>query len=103
MPPERSGVASALLNASREVAGLLGVTVIGAVLRSRQSAELRAGTHPAAAFIDGYHAGLILTIALTLAGVVVSYLALRRYATRPAAQDELATTPETPVPAGDSA
>ena len=106
MPPERSGVASALLNASREVAGLLGVTVIGAVLRSRQSAELRAGTSPAAAFVDGYHAGLMLTIALTLAGVVVSYLALRRYATRPVAQEELATasgTLETPIPAGDSA
>lgn len=34
-PPERSGIASALLNASREVAGLLAITVIGAVLRSR--------------------------------------------------------------------
>ena len=33
-PAEQAGVASALLNASREVAGLLGVTVIGAVLRS---------------------------------------------------------------------
>jgi hypothetical protein len=76
------------------------------VLRSRQSAELRAGTSPAAAFVDGYHAGLMLTIALTLAGVVVSYLALRRYATRPVAQEELATasgTLETPIPAGDSA
>jgi len=36
MPPERSGIASALLNASREVAGLLGITIIGAVLRSQQ-------------------------------------------------------------------
>lgn len=36
MPPERSGVASAVLNASRELAGLLGITVIGAVLRSRE-------------------------------------------------------------------
>ena len=103
MPPARSGVASALLNASREVAGLLGVTVIGAVLRSRQGAELRTGTDPAAAFIDGYHAGLILTIALTLAGVVVSYLALRRYATQPAAPEELTAVPDTPVPAGPGA
>ncbi len=104
MPPERSGVASALLNASREVAGLLGITVIGAVLRSREGSALRSGVHPVPAFIDGYHAGLIVTIALTLAGVVVSYLALRRYATeRPAAPEELAAAPETPVPAGDSA
>src|SRR5690348_3894786 len=43
MPPHRSGVASALLNSAREVAGLRGITVIGAVLRSRPCAR-RAGT-----------------------------------------------------------
>ena len=78
MPPERSGVASALLNASREVAGLLGITIIGAVLRSRQGSAIRAGAHPAVAYLDGYHAGLMVTVALIAAGAVVSYLALRR-------------------------
>jgi EmrB/QacA subfamily drug resistance transporter len=78
MPAERSGVASALLNASREVAGLLGITIIGAVLRSRQGAALQHGAHPAAAYLDGYHAGLIVTVALIAAGAVVSYLALGR-------------------------
>jgi len=77
MPADRSGVASALLNASREVAGLLGITIIGAVLRSRQGAALHHGAHPAAAYLDGYHAGLIVTVALIAAGAVVSYLALR--------------------------
>ena len=78
MPAQRSGVASALLNASREVAGLLGITVIGAVLRSRQGSALHSGAQPGAAFLDGYHAGLIVTVALIAAGAVVSYLALRR-------------------------
>src|ERR1700689_3947309 len=63
-PSARAGVASALLNASREVAGLLGITVIGAVLRTRASAALRAGTGPVQAFVDGYHTGLLVTIAL---------------------------------------
>ncbi len=80
MPAERSGIASALLNASREVAGLLGITVIGAVLRTRQGAALRDGVHAAPAYIDGFHAGLFVTIGLALAGVLVSYLALRRFA-----------------------
>ncbi len=84
MPPERSGVASALLNASREVAGLLGITIIGAVLRSRQGAALRGGAHPAAAYLDGYHSGLIVTVALIAVGAVVSYLALRRLPRQPA-------------------
>jgi predicted MFS family arabinose efflux permease len=42
MPRERSGIASALLNNSRELAGLLGVTVIGAVLSSREGAAVGA-------------------------------------------------------------
>jgi Na+-transporting NADH:ubiquinone oxidoreductase subunit NqrD len=71
-------MASALLNNSREVAGLLGITVIGAVLRSRQGAALSQGARPTDAFLDGYHAGLALTIVLVAAGVVISYVALRR-------------------------
>ncbi len=76
-PVAQAGVASALLNASREVAGLLGVTVIGAVLRSSEGSALRSGVNPAQAFIDGYHAGLWLTIGLLTAGVVLSYRSLR--------------------------
>ena len=76
-PPERSGVASALLNASREVAGLLGITVIGAILRSRQGDALRHGAAPGPAFLNGYHAGLLVTVALLAVGAVISYLTLR--------------------------
>ena len=78
MPAERSGMASALLNASREVAGLLGITIIGAVLRSRESSALHHGASHAAAFLDGYHTGLLLTVALVAVGAIVSYAALRR-------------------------
>jgi EmrB/QacA subfamily drug resistance transporter len=85
MPAERSGVASALLNASREVAGLLGITVIGAVLRSRQGTALQHGAHPAVAYLDGYHAGLLVTVALIAAGAVVSYVALRQISRQAAA------------------
>jgi EmrB/QacA subfamily drug resistance transporter len=76
-PAARAGVASALLNASREVAGLLGITVIGAVLRTRQSGALRDGVRAVPAFVDGYHAGLYVTIALLALGVIVSYATLR--------------------------
>jgi EmrB/QacA subfamily drug resistance transporter len=87
IPQARAGVASALLNASREVAGLLGITVIGAVLRSRQAAALRAGASPVHAFLDGYHTGLLVTIALLAAGVAVSYLTLRPRTATPAVPD----------------
>ena len=96
VPAARAGIASALLNASREVAGLLGITVIGAVLRTRQGAALRSGADPVHAFVDGYHLGLVVTIALLAAGVVVSYVTLRPRAAqpRPAAARERATARE---------
>jgi EmrB/QacA subfamily drug resistance transporter len=78
LPPSRSGVGSALLNASREVAGLLGITVIGAILWSRRGLALSRGVNPATAYLDGYHAGLAVTIALVAAGAAVSFIALRR-------------------------
>ena len=93
-PQARAGIASALLNASREVAGLLGITVIGAVLRTRQSAALRAGAGPVHAFVDGYHLGLIVTIVLLAAGVLVSYLTLRPRAAGPAPADQITTVGE---------
>src|SRR5215469_16628996 len=87
MPAERSGVASALMNASREVAGLLGITIIGAVLRSAQGSALRAGQDAASAYLHGYHSGLILTVALVAAGAVLSFFALQRLP-QPAEADE---------------
>ncbi len=77
MPPERAGIASALMNASREVAGLLGITVIGAVLRSQQGAASRHGATAPVAFLDGYHDGLLVTVGLLAFGAIVGYLALR--------------------------
>jgi EmrB/QacA subfamily drug resistance transporter len=76
-PAHQAGIASALLNASREVAGLLGVTVIGAVLRTVQASSLRGGAKPVTAFLDGYHVGLWVTIGVLAAGVVLSYVTLR--------------------------
>ncbi len=98
MPAERSGMASALLNNSREVAGLLGITVIGAVLRSRQGVALSHGAPPANAFLDGYHAGLAVTIVLVAAGVVISYLALRRLPAPAASPALVPGTPGAPRP-----
>jgi EmrB/QacA subfamily drug resistance transporter len=103
MPRERSGIASALLNASRELAGLLGITVIGAVLRSRQGTALHQGATPARAFLDGYHDGLLVTVVLLVVGSVVGYVALRDSSADHARPDLDATVAEELAPAAESA
>jgi MFS family permease len=77
MPAGQAGVASGVFNASRELAGLLGITVIGAVLTSRQGSALAGGSSPADAYLDGYRWGLILAAVLVLAGAAAAYVSLR--------------------------
>jgi EmrB/QacA subfamily drug resistance transporter len=97
MPTSQAGVASAVFNASRELAGLLGITVIGAVLTSRQGHALAAGHSPVDAYLTGYRAGLVLAAVLVIAGGAVAYAALRRAHVDDAEQE---TTQEDLVLAG---
>src|SRR6266545_315151 len=85
LPPERAGVASGILNAAREVSALLGVTVIGAVLTTRQATALSHGATPTRAFLAGYTTGLLAAAVLVLAGAVLTLRVLdqRRVASRP--------------------
>jgi hypothetical protein len=77
MPRAEAGVASGIFNASREVSGLLGITVVGAVLTARQSSLLTAGDSPLDAFLGGYQAGLLLAAGLVTLGAVAAYVGLR--------------------------
>ncbi len=77
MPTEQSGVGSAVFNASRELSGLLGITVIGVILLARQSALERSGVDPVAAFLGGYRVGLVFAAVLVVAGGLVAWFALR--------------------------
>ncbi len=77
LPPGRAGAASAIMNAAREVSGLLGVTIVGAILTSRQAAVERGGATPAHAFLSGYQFALLIAAAIVFAGVPISLYALR--------------------------
>jgi EmrB/QacA subfamily drug resistance transporter len=86
MPTEKAGVASGIFNAGREVAGLLGITVIGAILTSRQGGALRTGSAPVDAFLSGYRSGLLVAAALVAVGGIAAFLALRGTARQEAAE-----------------
>ena len=88
MPLSSAGVASGIFNASREVAGLLGITVIGAILTSRQSHLLSVGATPVDAFLGGYRWGLLVAAALVVAGGVAAFVGLRQRADATVPEDE---------------
>ncbi|MEV6643089.1 MFS transporter [Amycolatopsis sp. NPDC051371] len=73
----RSGTASGLLTASRELSSALGVALIGAVLTSVRAMRLDAGASPGTALAAGYTAGLLAAAGLTLAGALLAVRALR--------------------------
>ncbi len=89
MPRSEAGVASGIFNASREVAGLLGITVIGAILTARQSHQLRVGHTPVDAFLSGYQIGLLIAAGLVALGGVAAFVGLRPAATATLIQPEL--------------
>jgi MFS family permease len=77
MPADRAGVASGIFNASREISGLLGITVIGAILSAREHTSLRAGHSATTAFLTGYRTGLVVAAVLVGAGGVAAWVSLR--------------------------
>ncbi|MEU6720132.1 hypothetical protein ABZ897_52480 [Nonomuraea sp. NPDC046802] len=89
MPKDRSGVASGMLNVSREVFGLLGITILGAILSSRQSGSDRP---PLLAFLDAYQFTLVIAAVVVLAGIPVALYALR---TNRPARPQATAIPET--------
>lgn len=77
LPEDRAGVASGIFNASREVAGLLGITVIGVILTARLHALSHAGGAPGAAFLGGFRLAVVIAGALVAAGGLAAWRSLR--------------------------
>ncbi|MFC7527620.1 MFS transporter [Actinoplanes sp. GCM10030250] len=85
LPPGRAGIASGMLNVSREVFGLLGVTVLGAILTNRSNAASGTEMHR---FLEGYQSSLVVAAVLVAVGVPVSLYMLRRVRAAEPADEE---------------
>jgi len=75
LPPARAGIASGMLNVSREVFGLLGITILGALLTNREHAATGTALHR---YLDGYQFALVVAAVLIAAGAPIALVALRR-------------------------
>lgn len=78
VPESRTGMASGIVSAAREISGVFGVVLVGVVLTRRERAGLADGLSPHAAFLDGYDTGLRLAAGLVLAGALVTLATLGR-------------------------
>jgi EmrB/QacA subfamily drug resistance transporter len=74
LPAGRTGIASGMLNVSREVFGLLGITILGAILTNRSNAATGTELHR---YLAGYQFSLVVAACLVAVGVPVSLYALR--------------------------
>jgi EmrB/QacA subfamily drug resistance transporter len=75
--PDRHGVASALLNVSRQLGGALGLAVISAVVASSTARSAAAGHSVPTALTAGFHAGFTLSAALVAVTIVIAAALLR--------------------------
>lgn len=82
VPAAKAGVSSGVLNTSRELAGSLGIAVMGAILAAREGSALDHGASPSAAFVSGYSHALTIGAAVMVAGALVAAVALPKR-TRP--------------------
>jgi EmrB/QacA subfamily drug resistance transporter len=71
-----AGVASGVLNAAREMASLLGVSVVSAIVAVRRELELRQGHTPLDAYASGYRLGLMIAAGFVLTGAFAATFSL---------------------------
>ena len=79
VPPDRAGLAAALINASTFLGGALGIAIFSAIATSRTNDLLGAGTAPPEALTEGFQRGLL---ACAIFVFVAALIALRATNTR---------------------
>jgi EmrB/QacA subfamily drug resistance transporter len=75
--PERSGLASGLVNTSFMMGGALGLAVLASIAAARTGNGLAAGVPQIAALNDGYHAAFAIGAAFALGAAFLGYKILR--------------------------
>ncbi len=72
VPADKAGLAAALLNASQQVGGALGLAIFSAIATSRTSDLLASHTPPAEALTSGFQRALLASSIFLVAAAVVA-------------------------------
>ncbi len=72
VPVDKAGVGSAVLNASRQIGGSLGIALIGAIMVLEAGGE-----RTPAAFVDGLQTGLVVASGIAAVGAIVAFTLVR--------------------------
>jgi MFS family permease len=75
--PERSGLASGLVNTSFMMGGALGLAILASIAAATTNGALAAGAPQIAALADGYHAAFAIGAAFALIAAVLGFRVLR--------------------------
>jgi hypothetical protein len=91
VPAADAGLGSGIVNVSQQVAGALGLAVLGTIATNRTHA-LQATHHPlTGSLIAGYHLAFVIGASSVAAGVIGALVLLRP---RPATNPDLGAAPE---------
>jgi MFS family permease len=82
--PERSGLASGLVNTSFMMGGALGLAVLASVAAARSNDAIASGVSQIAALTDGYHAAFAIGAAFAITASILAIKVLRVDSAAPA-------------------
>ena len=88
VPVDKAGVGSAVLNASRQVGGSLGIALMGAILAAEAD-----GVRSPEAFVEGFQSALLVASGIAVVGAIVAFTLVRPHEGAGRARDPGAVEP----------
>jgi EmrB/QacA subfamily drug resistance transporter len=97
VPPRDAGLGSGIVNLSQQVAGALGLAVLGTLATNRSKTLEAHGQTLASSLLSGYHLAFAVGAASIAVGIVTTLVVLRPHARRAAEQAAQTAAPSAPV------